>query len=85
MKKGYIFHRCITGFLAQNRFKSDIIFFQDENLKEIHNMIEMEDEDTDAKIKAMFDAVHQGKHGLFCVAIQSHKQHLLLANNKEAC
>lgn len=36
-------------------------FFQDEHIKEIHNMIEMEDEGTEAKFKQLFEQVQQGK------------------------
>jgi hypothetical protein len=34
---------------------------QDEHIKEIHNMIEMEDDGTEAKFKQLFEQVQQGK------------------------
>ena len=39
--------------------------FQDENLKEVHQMIEMEDAGVDQKLKALFEQLQQGKidHG----------------------
>ena len=37
--------------------------FQDENLKEVHQMIEMEDSGVDQKLKALFEQLQQGKIG----------------------
>ena len=37
------------------------LFFQDEQLKELHNMIEMEEEGCEAKFKQVFEQLQLGK------------------------
>ena len=37
------------------------ISFQDENLKEVHQMIEMEDAGVDQKLKSLFEQLQQGE------------------------
>ena len=37
------------------------LFFQDEQLKELHNMIEMEEEGCEAKFKQVFEQLQSGK------------------------
>ena len=39
-------------------------FFQDEQLKELHNMIEMEEEGCEAKFKQVFEQLQSGKKSI---------------------
>ena len=38
-----------------------MIIFQDEKIKEIHNLMEMDDEGTDVKFKQLFEYIQHGK------------------------
>ena len=50
-----------------------MIIFQDEKIKEIHNLMEMDDEGIDVKFKQLFDYIQHGKTkclsriNMFCV------------------
>ena len=52
-------HSCFAGhFYSSNNIE---LFFQDEQLKELHNMIEMEEEGCEAKFKQVFEQLQSGK------------------------
>ena len=42
-------------------FFCSVIIFQDEKIKEIHNLMEMDDEGIDAKFKQLFEYIQHGK------------------------
>jgi hypothetical protein len=48
-------------YKKKKKKKKKISFFQDEQLKELHNMIEMEEEGCEAKFKQVFEQLQSGK------------------------
>ena len=55
----YSFDDCAHAYQASLATYS--FSLQDENLKEVHNMIEMDDEGCEARLKTLFEQVQHGK------------------------